>query len=112
LQAAVEADLERGARLLEGGLWLVNVMIGGRRTKEQVLEATAAVDLARQQVTAAMREARRTWRDQGVVDREAILAAAREARVAGRQARQAAQSARGAAREAAREAKAARRRLR
>lgn len=112
LQAAVEADLERGSRLVEGGLWLVHVMIEGRRTKDQVREATAAVEQARKQVAAAMREARRTWREQGVVDRDAIVAAAREARLAGRQARQAAENARGAARETAREAKAAGRRVR
>jgi hypothetical protein len=87
-------------------------MIGSRKTKDQVREAAVAVELAGRQVTAAVREARRTWHEQGVVDREAIMAAAREAQLAGRQARQAARDAREAARDAAREARAAGRRAR
>lgn len=107
LTAAIEADLERGARLLEGGMWLVQMMIGGRRTKDQVREAGLAVDQARRQVALALRDARRSWREQGVVNRDAILAAAREAQRAGRQARAAAHDAARDAQQASRQARVA-----
>ena len=58
----LEADLERGARLLDTGLWSLSLMIGGRRSAEQVREATRLAEQARRQVVSALRKARRAWR--------------------------------------------------
>jgi AcrR family transcriptional regulator len=62
LRDAVINDLERAARLLETGLWSFNLLAQGRRTREQLLEAAQAAELARQQVVKALREARRAWK--------------------------------------------------
>jgi AcrR family transcriptional regulator len=58
----VEADLERAARLLDTGLWSLSLMIGGRRSAEQLREAAGLAEQARRQVIAALREARSAWR--------------------------------------------------
>ena len=58
-----EADLDRGARLLDTGLWSFHLMVEGRRTKQQLMEAAGAAEQARKQVLAALRQAKRTWRD-------------------------------------------------
>ncbi len=63
LLALVEADLDRGARLLDTGLWSFHLMVEGRRTKQQLMEAAGAAEQARKQVLAALRQAKRTWRD-------------------------------------------------
>jgi AcrR family transcriptional regulator len=57
----VESDLERGARLLDSGMWSLPVMIGGRRSAEQLREAAGLAELARHQVISALGEARRAW---------------------------------------------------
>jgi AcrR family transcriptional regulator len=61
--AAVDADLERAARLLDTGLWSFHILVEGRRTREQLVEAAAAAEAARQQVVAALRQARKAWRE-------------------------------------------------
>ena len=63
LTAAVFADLERAARMLETGLWSFNLLARGARTKRQVLEATRAAEEARAQVLKALRQARAAWRE-------------------------------------------------
>jgi AcrR family transcriptional regulator len=63
VQAAVDADLDRAARLLDTGLWSLHVMVEGRRTKQQLLDAALAAEQARKQVVTAMRQARQAWRE-------------------------------------------------
>ncbi len=58
----MRTDLERGARLLDTGLWSLSLMIGGRRSAEQLREAASLAEQARRQVLSALREARRAWR--------------------------------------------------
>ncbi|HEY2259990.1 MAG TPA: TetR family transcriptional regulator [Solirubrobacteraceae bacterium] len=80
LRDAVTVDLERGARLLETGLWSFNLLARGTKAKKQAIEAAQAADEARAQVVKALRQARAAWtqvRQQG-------RAAAREARAADR----------------------------
>jgi AcrR family transcriptional regulator len=89
----VEADLDRGARLLDTGMWSLHLMVEGRRTKDQIREAALVAEQARQQVMAALREAKRGWREL----RE-------EARLAGRELRDEARANAREHREAAREA--------
>jgi AcrR family transcriptional regulator len=83
LQAAIEEDLARGARLLDTGLWSLHLMtVSGRINKEQLREAAATAEQARQQVMRAMREARRVWRElrdeARTAGREATRQSARE----------------------------------
>jgi AcrR family transcriptional regulator len=61
LLALFEADLDRAARLLDTGMWSLSLLIGGRRSSEQLREATRVAEQARHQVLAAMREAKRAW---------------------------------------------------
>lgn len=63
LRAAVEADVDRAARLLDTGLWSLHLMVEGRRTKDQLRDAANAAEQARQQVMNALREAKRAWRE-------------------------------------------------
>lgn len=60
--ALISADLDRGARLLDTGMWSLQLMIEGRRTHEQIQDAAAAAERARRQVMAAVREAKRAWK--------------------------------------------------
>jgi AcrR family transcriptional regulator len=62
LNAAVERDVERAARLVETGLWSFNLLAQGRRTRQQVLDATKAAEEARKQVVKALRQARAAWK--------------------------------------------------
>ncbi|MGH2843613.1 MAG: TetR/AcrR family transcriptional regulator [Solirubrobacteraceae bacterium] len=62
LQARVEADLDRAARLLDTGLWSFYLTVEGRRSKDQLRDAGIAAEQARQQVMGALREAKRAWR--------------------------------------------------
>ena len=59
----VNADIARGARLLETGMWSLQLMIEGRRSQDHVREATLAAERARQQVLTALRVAKRSWRE-------------------------------------------------
>jgi AcrR family transcriptional regulator len=84
LAAAVHAEVERAARVLETGLWAFNLVGQTRRTKDQLAEGARALDDARRQIAQAMRDARDAWRsakrahDAG--QREAKQAAHEEAR--------------------------------
>ena len=62
LRDAVEADIDRAARLLETGLWSFNVLVQGLRTGAQLRDAAIAADRARAQVVDAIRHARAAWR--------------------------------------------------
>jgi hypothetical protein len=95
LKRRVDADIERGARLLDTGMWSLHVMVEGRRTKDQIHEATLVAERARQQVLAALREAKRCWRDQARELRDQTRAAAREQHKAAMEAREQARSGRG-----------------
>jgi AcrR family transcriptional regulator len=95
----VDADLDRGARLLDTGMWSLHLMVEGRRTKDQIREAAAVAEQARQQVLAALREAKRGWREM----REEARATGRELREEAKaNAREHRETAHKAAREAAR----------
>ncbi len=72
LGAAVNADVERAARLLETGLWSFNLLAQGARTRAQLVEAQKAFERARRQVVSALKEARLTYR---AARREAARAA-------------------------------------
>jgi AcrR family transcriptional regulator len=63
LSAAVEAEIDRGARMLDTGLWSFNLLAQGGRTKQQLIEAAKAADDARVQVVEALRQARQAWRE-------------------------------------------------
>jgi AcrR family transcriptional regulator len=99
VQERVDADIDRGARLLDTGMWSLQLMVQGRRSKDQIREAAALAEQARRQVLTALRDAKRTWKEirdeTRAAGREAAREVAREARAAGRE----------AAREVAREAR-------
>lgn len=99
LAVAIEADLDRGVRLLDTGFWSLHLMVEGRRTKDQLKDAALVAEQARQQVMAALRDAKRAWRE----IRAEAKAAAQEARA---EARNAARDARAEARAAAHDARA------
>ncbi|HTZ86552.1 MAG TPA: TetR family transcriptional regulator [Solirubrobacteraceae bacterium] len=63
LHEAVVADLERGARMLDTGLWSFGLLTQGARTRAQVKEAADAAEAARAQVVSALRQARAAWRE-------------------------------------------------
>jgi len=96
VQKLVDADIDRGARLLETGMWSLQLMVEGRRSKDQIREAAVVAEHARQQVLTALRGAKRSWKDTREEARAAGHEVAREAR------QQAAQAARQAAIEAKR----------
>jgi AcrR family transcriptional regulator len=62
IRAAIDDDLDRAGRLLDTGLWSLHLIVEGRRTKQQLLDAANAAEHARKQVVGALREARLTWR--------------------------------------------------
>jgi AcrR family transcriptional regulator len=62
LYAAVLAELERAARLLDTGLWSFNLLAQGVRTRQQLQEAAKVAEEARAQVVKALRQARAAWR--------------------------------------------------
>jgi AcrR family transcriptional regulator len=63
LREAVQADIQRAARLLETGLWSFTLLTQGRRSHEQVRAATQAAEEARAQVVSAVRQARAAWKE-------------------------------------------------
>ena len=78
LLALVESDLERGARLIDTGLWSFHLMVEGRRTKQQLVDAAITAEQARKQVVAAVRQAKRAWRELRDEQREARARGRRE----------------------------------
>jgi AcrR family transcriptional regulator len=70
LTARIDADLDRGARLLDTGMWALHLMVEGRRTREQIREAAARAEKGRAQVHAALRQAKRVWREMAREARE------------------------------------------
>jgi AcrR family transcriptional regulator len=61
LREAVSEDLQRAARLLDTGLWSFNLLAQGARTGSQWRDAAMATEEAREQVIAALKQARSTW---------------------------------------------------
>jgi AcrR family transcriptional regulator len=88
VQERVDADIDRGARLLDTGMWSLQLMVRGRRSKDQIREAAATAEQARRQVLTALREAKRAWKEirdeTRAAGREAAREAVREAREARR----------------------------
>ena len=103
--ALVDADIERGARLLDTGMWSLHLIAEGRRTKEQIREAAAVAEQARRQVMGAVRDAKRAWRQAHQQAHEAARQAHQQAHEAARQAHQQAHEAAREAREQARRAR-------
>lgn len=88
LLARVNEDIERGARLLDTGMWSLHLIAEGRRTKEQIRDAAAVAEQARQQVLGALRDAKRAWRQAHQQAHEAAREAHQQAHEAAREARQ------------------------
>jgi hypothetical protein len=63
LSDLVNADIDRGARRLEAGVWSLQLIVDGRLTKGQISDAAVRAEQERRQVLAAVREAKRTWRE-------------------------------------------------
>jgi AcrR family transcriptional regulator len=80
VQARVDADIDRGARLLETGMWSLQLMVEGRRSKDQIREAAIAAEHVRQQVLTALRGAKRSWKEARDEARAAGREVAREVR--------------------------------
>jgi AcrR family transcriptional regulator len=106
VQVGVDADIDRAARLLDTGMWSLQLMVEGRRSKDQIREAAIVAEHARQQVLTALRGAKRSWKDAREEARAAGHEVAREARQqAAQAARQAAMEAKRAGQQAAHEAR-------
>ncbi len=84
--ALVDADIDRGARLLDTGLWSLQLMVEGRRSKDQIREAAALAEQARRQVLVAIRDAKRAWKEIRDETRAAGRELARDTKAAGREA--------------------------
>jgi AcrR family transcriptional regulator len=63
LRAAVNADLERAARMLDTGLWSFGLLTQGARTRQQLRDAASAAEEARTQVVDALKHARTAWQE-------------------------------------------------
>ena len=63
LRAAINADLERAARMLDTGLWSFGLLTQGARTRQQLREAASAAEDARTQVLDALKQARVAWQE-------------------------------------------------
>ena len=121
LRELVMDDLRRAARVLDTGLWSLELLSQGARARGQLRESTQAAERAAAQVVAAIKQARSAWRalhgdaaehparsrgrqEAAQARREAVQAkreaaeAKREARRAGQEALRAARSATAAAR--------------
>jgi AcrR family transcriptional regulator len=62
LRAAVLADVDRAARLIDTGLWSFSVAVQGTSGRQQLKEAALAANEARKQVVSALKQARDAWR--------------------------------------------------
>jgi hypothetical protein len=60
---AVTADVRRAARLIDTGLWSFGLAVQGSGSREQLRLAAESANDARKQVLAAIRQARRAWRE-------------------------------------------------
>jgi AcrR family transcriptional regulator len=63
LRDAVLGDLQRAAKLLDAGLWSFSLLTRGARTRQQLREAAATADDAREQVFFALKKARAAWHE-------------------------------------------------
>ena len=63
LRDAVNADLERAARMLDTGLWSFGLLTQGARTRQQLRDAALAAEEARTQVFDALKHARTAWQE-------------------------------------------------
>jgi AcrR family transcriptional regulator len=66
LKQAVEADLDRGARLVATGLWSLQVLVDERRgsgPRDFDREGDFDADQVREQVMSALRDAKAAWRE-------------------------------------------------
>ena len=63
LREAVNADLERAARLLDTGLWSFALLTQGARTRQQLRDAAETAEHARVQVMDALKQARTAWQE-------------------------------------------------
>jgi AcrR family transcriptional regulator len=63
LRDAVLADVDRGARVLEVGMWSLDLLVQGDRSRRQLQEAAKAAEQARTQVAEALSHARIAWRE-------------------------------------------------
>ncbi len=105
LRDAVVDDLERAARLLDAGLWSFKLLTQKARTRQQLREAAAAAEDARQQVSDALKQARAAWHELTKRERAESRRGRGEMRQDGRSdARRARPGARGVRAEARREA--------
>jgi AcrR family transcriptional regulator len=63
LRDAVNADVERAARMLDTGLWSFGLLTQGERTRKQMRDAAEAAEAARAQVVDALKHARSAWQE-------------------------------------------------
>ncbi len=96
LRAAVVADLERAARLLDAGLWSFNLLTQGARTRQQLRDAALAADDARRQVLEAIKQARAAWSELRQTGREEARRGRGDMRRGREEIKRAAREARGA----------------
>jgi hypothetical protein len=67
-------------------MWSLQLMVEGRRSKDQIREAAALAEQARRQVLVAIRDAKRAWKEIRDETRAAGRELARETKAAGREA--------------------------
>jgi AcrR family transcriptional regulator len=62
VRVAVQADVDRAARLIDTGLWSFSMAVQGTSSRQQLKEAALAANEARKQVVTALKQARDVWR--------------------------------------------------
>jgi AcrR family transcriptional regulator len=87
LRDAINADLERAARMLDTGLWSFGLLTQGARTRKQLRDAAEAAEAARTQVIDALKHARAAWQELRQGEQEDRRAHERERRAQARDAR-------------------------
>jgi AcrR family transcriptional regulator len=87
LRHAVNADLERAARMLDTGLWSFGLLTQGARTRQQLRDTAEAAEAARSQVVDALKQARVAWQELRRGEQEDRRAHERERRAHEREAR-------------------------
>jgi hypothetical protein len=120
LRESILADVDRAARVLEVGMWSLDLLVAGDRSRRQLQEAAKAAEQVRAQVAEALGHARTAWhelrrqeqvrkrgrkggkRPGGQPDAAVGREAAREAARAGREALRSARKAKESLREAKR----------